>query len=663
MPESTFFRDLAFVLLAALGGGFVAHLLRLPLFLGYIVGGVLIGPFTPGPQVAEPRFIEQLAEIGVVLLMFTMGLEFSLKELLRVRVVALGGGLLGMLAMIGILLLLGNRLGLAFDESLFVGAAISVSSTMVIAKLLMEREELNSEHGHLMIGTLLVEDLAMVVLLVLLPAVHQLQQGELTTVALALLKGLGILVPVVFLATRAVPPLIDRIAHTRNFELFILVALVLSLGTAVATAQLGLSPAMGAFLAGLIIGESDFVHETLARILPLRDLFVALFFVSMGMLINPAIILQNLPLHGLLVGLVVVAKGLIRGLIVYLFRYPLRVAFLVALGFTQIGEFSFVLARLGVNLGAVSFASYNVILATALLSIFISTFLFRLRHPGWARLSARFPRIVLPPEEILPADSEAPAPSHGHVIICGYGRIGSAVGDALEKFGIPQVIIEADRQILKRLKDRGIPVIYGDAANERVCRAAHPEKAALAMIALPDSFHARQAFRSLKSLSPNLSIIVRAHWDEEREELFREGVTEVIQPEFEGSIEMIRHALAHVGVPALDMQSHLQELRQQRYSNLLQQWLHREDPTQRLQKIQEIEIPPGSALAGCSLRECKVRERTGVSVLQVRHKNREITSNPTPDARLEAGDKVVVMGSPSQLIAFIEMNQPLDSPS
>ncbi len=655
MPETTFF--LAFVLLAALGGGFVAHLLKLPLFLGYIAGGALIGPFTPGPQVAEFRFIEQLAEIGVVLLMFTLGLEFSLKELLRVRTVAMGGGLAGMAVMIGLFLALAGLFEIAFYEAFFIGAAISASSTMVIAKLLMEREELNSEHAHIMIGTLLVEDLAMVVLLILLPAVRELQRVGALEVSLALLKGLAILVPVVFLATRTVPALLERIARTRNFELFILVTLVLSLGTAVVTAQLGLSPAMGAFLAGLIIGESDFVHETLARVLPLRDLFVALFFVSIGMMINPTIILENWPLHALLVGLVVIVKGLSRGLLVYLLRYPLRVAFLVALGFTQIGEFSFVLAKLGVELGALSFEHYNVILATALLSIFISTFLFRMAHPWWSWLSARLPGLESTPQQMpLPEGARLLPPKH--VIICGHGRIGRAVGEALERFGIPQVVIEADRQIAAQLKDQGIPVIYGDAANEGVCRAAQPKQASLAVIALPDSFRARQAFHNLKRLSPKLPIIVRAHWDEEREELFRVGVTEVIQPEFEGAMEMIRHALLHLEIPALEMESYLHELRQQRYSQLLQEWLQREDPFHKLQKIQEIEIPEGSSLVGLSLRDAKVRERTGVSVLHVRRKDGSTISNPAPETILLAGDRVLVLGSPSQLIEFIEMNRP-----
>jgi CPA2 family monovalent cation:H+ antiporter-2 len=657
MPETIFFRDLAFVLLAALGGGFVAHLLRLPLFLGYILGGALIGPFTPGPQVAEPRFIEQLAEIGVILLMFIVGLEFSLKDLMRMSTGALGSSLLGMLALIGLFLALSGLFSLTLSQALFIGTAISVTSTMVMAKLLTERDEIHSEHGRLMIASSLVEDLALVILLVLLPAVHRSQIVSITDVGWSLLKGLAILVPVLLLATRVMPPLIERVARTRNFELFLLITLTLSLGTAVLTAQVGLSPAMGAFLAGLIIGESDFIHETLARIVPLRDLFVALFFVSVGMLINPTIIWENWPLHALLVGLVVIAKGLSRGLIVYLLRYPLRVAFLVTLGFTQIGEFSFVLAKLGVELGALTFEHYNVILATALLSIFISTFLFRLGHPLWAYVSARLPGLEPPPEGLTSSVlSETASP--GHVILCGYGRIGSAVGTALEQFNIPQVVIESDRQILAQLKDRSIPVIYGDAANERVCHAAHPDTATLAVIALPDAFHARQAFRNLKRLNPQLPIIARAHWDEEREALFREGVTEVIQPEFEGSIEMIRHALAHVGIAALDMESYLHQLRQQRYSRLLQEWLQREDPTGKLQKIQEVEISAGGAFSGHSLRECQIRERTGVSVIQVRHKAGEITANPSPDTVLHPGDRVVVMGSPSQLIEFLEMNRP-----
>lgn len=659
MPGSQFTLDLALVLLAALGGGLLAHLLRQPLFLGYILGGALIEPLTPGLEVSNLHLIEQLAEIGVVLLMFTLGLEFSLRELMRVRISAIGGGLVGIAAMIAVLIAIKGIFGLSLLEALMIGAAISVSSTMVIGKLLAERGELDTEHGRLMIATLLVEDLAVVVMLAIMPALGPSQgfsAGGLIGLAFALLKAAAILIPVLFLATRAVPMLIERVARTRDFELFLLVTLVLGLGTGVVAAQLGLSPAMGAFLAGLIISESDFVHETLARVLPLRDVFVALFFVSIGMIIDPTAILDNLPLHALVVVIVVAGKGLMRGALAALFRYPLRTAFIMALGFTQIGEFTFVLGRVGVDEGLISADHYNVLLASSLVTIFVSSFLFRLTPRLWHALSARFPRRTALEEAATPGSR--PRAGRGHAIVCGYGRIGGAIGKALERFDVPCTVIELDSSTVAQLKERGTHVIYGDAASEAVCRAAHPETASIAVIALPDFFHARQAFRNLKHLSPNLPILVRAHWGREREELFREGVTEAIQPEFEGSIEMIRHALVTLGVPAMEMESYLSELRQRRYSNLLREWLQREDLAHKTQKLQEIRIEQGSPFASRTLRECRLRERTGVSVIEIRRTDGRLVSNPSPEETLSPGDRVLVMGAPTQLIEFIEMNRP-----
>jgi CPA2 family monovalent cation:H+ antiporter-2 len=654
MSELTSFRDLALVLTGALGGGLLAHFLKLPLFLGYIVGGVLVGPFTPGLRVEDPTFILLLAQIGIVLLMFSMGLEFSLKDLMRVGAPAILGGLLGMLAMMLIFLLIGGLIGLSVIASLFIGAGISVSSTMVIAKLLMERDELTLEHGRLMIGTLLVEDLAVVVLLVLLPALSQFQESHWQELALALLKAVGILVPVIYLAMRAVPQLVERIARTGNFELFILVSLVIGIGTAVGTAQLGLSTAMGAFLAGILISESDYVHETLARILPLRDLFVALFFVSLGMLIDPQAILQNWPFCLLLIGLVVIGKGLIRGLITLLFRYPLRVAFFMALGFTQIGEFSFVLAQVGLQASAISQGHYNVLLTASLATIFISSLLFRGAHPWWAAIRRAFPwvekRSADQPDEFRVKENIK------HVILFGYGRIGRAVGTALDQFRVPYVVVEADTEIVTHLKERAIPAIYGDASSFQITQATHPERAALAVIALRVFFHIRETFHNVKRINPDLPVLVRAHWEEEREQLFREGVSEVIQPEFEAAIEMIRHTLVHVGVSPLQMESYLDGFRQKRYGNTVRQWLQREDPFHKLQRLQEVQLPENSPLIGHSLRECNIRDRLGVSVIQVQRKSGESLVNPPADLVLESGDKLLVMGSATQLVELIEMS-------
>ncbi|MBI1729612.1 cation:proton antiporter [Candidatus Acetothermia bacterium] len=654
MSELTSFRDLALVLAGALGGGLLAHFLKLPLFLGYIVGGVLVGPFTPGLKVEDPTFILLLAQIGIVLLMFSMGLEFSLKDLMRVGAPAILGGLLGMSAMMLIFLLIGRVIGLSILASFFIGAGISVSSTMVIAKLLMERDELTLEHGRLMIGTLLVEDLAVVVLLVLLPALSQFQESHWQDIALALLKAVGILVPVIFLAIRAVPQLVERIARTGNFELFILVSLVIGIGTAVGTSQLGLSTAMGAFLAGILISESDYVHQTLARILPLRDLFVALFFVSLGMLIDPSAILQNWPLCLLLIGLAVIGKGVIRGLITWLFRYPLRVAFFVALGFTQIGEFSFVLAQVGVQANAISSDQYNVLIASSLVTIFVGSLLFRSAHPWWAAIRRTFPWVEKRPAE--EPDDKAEQKDR-HVILFGYGRIGRAVGAALDQFKVPYIVVEADSEIVGRLKERSTPFIFGDASSFQITQATHPERAVLAVIALRVFFHIRETFHNVKRINPDLPVLVRAHWEEEREQLFREGVSEVIQPEFEAAIEMIRHTLVHVGVSPLQMESYLDSLRQQRYGSTLRQWLQREDPFHKLQRLQEITLPDHSPLVGNSLRGCNIRDRLGVSVIQVQRKSGETFVNPPADLVLESGDKLLVMGSATQLVEMIEMSR------
>ncbi|MBI1742717.1 cation:proton antiporter, partial [Candidatus Acetothermia bacterium] len=293
MPELAFFKDFALVLLAALGGGLLAHALRQPLILGYIVGGLAISPFTTHAASPNGHALDLLAQVGVILLMFGLGLEFSLRDLLSVRRDALLGGPLGIALMISLTVGVGNLLGWALEQSLFAGAIVAVTSTMVLVKMLMERQELATEHGRVMVGISIVEDLAVVVLLILLPAIGQAQQGNLLGLLVAFGRALLILAPVVLLAMRAVPAMMEVVARTKSVELFLLVALGISLGTAVFTASLGLSPAMGAFLAGLIISESPFVHETLARILPLRDSFVALFFVSVGTLIDPGLLLGN----------------------------------------------------------------------------------------------------------------------------------------------------------------------------------------------------------------------------------------------------------------------------------------------------------------------------------------------------------------------------------
>jgi K+:H+ antiporter len=381
-PETALYHDLAYVFVAAMAGGLVARMLRQPLILGYVAGGIVVGPFTPGLRLSDVHELELLAEIGVILLMYSIGIEFSIRDLLRVKWVALIGGPLGILLSILLAAGVGWMLGWSVSQRIAVGAAVAVASTMVLSRLLIDCGELQSEHGRVMIGITLVEDFAVVALTVLLPSLGGGQRGELLAVGLALGKGLLILAPVAVLAYKFVPPLMAWVARMKDDELYLLVSLALGFATAALTQAVGLSLALGAFLAGVVISGSEQAHETLARVLPLRDAFVALFFVTIGALIDPRQLFSHSWLLAEILGLVVLGKFVIWLAVVRLFRYPLRSAARVAIGLTQIGEFSYVLIAVARDSNLVGNDVYNAILAASLLSILLNAGLMRVAR-GW----------------------------------------------------------------------------------------------------------------------------------------------------------------------------------------------------------------------------------------------------------------------------------------
>jgi CPA2 family monovalent cation:H+ antiporter-2 len=535
-PDPIFFRDLAYVFSAAVIGGAAAYLLRQPLILGYVFGGILISPLTPGPSISDVHSFELFAEIGVILLMFCIGIEFSINDLLRVRWVALLGGPIGIVLSILLAVGLGHVVGWSFIQSMVIGAVVSVASTMVLARLLLDSGELRAKHGRVMIGITLVEDLAVVVLTVLIPALGALEPGRFATIGKALWLAVLILVPFSYLAAKAIPPLLTRIAKTQNAELFLLVALSIGIGTAAVTQLAGLSLALGAFLAGLIISGSEYGHETLARLLPLRDAFVALFFVTIGILIDPRVVWSNFPLLGVMLGLIIVGKFVIWALVVRLFRYAWATALLVGIGLTQIGEFSFVLVQVAKTAGHVSEDVYNATLAASLLSILINAPLVRFA-PRWiATLHLRMGRASLPVQGGVQDDQA------GHVVLCGFGRMGSTVGLALDHFQLPYTVIERDPDIVRQLRRRGISCVYGDASQVELLKAAGADRAALVIVALPVIHEASLTLRRLRVLNEKIPLLARAHGFREAEDLKDVGATEVILPEVEGAHTLIRHA-------------------------------------------------------------------------------------------------------------------------
>jgi CPA2 family monovalent cation:H+ antiporter-2 len=378
VPETAvLYRDLAYVFGAALVGGVGAKLLRQPLILGYVVGGMLIGPFTPGPTVSDVHTLELLAEIGVILLMYSIGIEFSPRDLLPVKWIALVGGPLGILLSIALGVGTGWLLGWSTPQGIAVGAIVSVASTMVLSRLLMDSSQLQTDHGRAMIGMTLVEDFAVVILTVLLPSLTALSGKRFLTIGLSTGKAILIIAPVIFVAAKLVPPLMARIAGMQNQELFVLVAVALGFTTAAATQALGLSLALGAFLAGMVISGSEYAHKTLSHLLPLRDVFVALFFVTIGALVDPKIVLTHASLLVVLLALIVLGKLTIWTALARLFRYSMRTALLIAVGLTQIGEFSYVLVQVARNANFVDPAIYNATLMASLISILVNVPLVR----------------------------------------------------------------------------------------------------------------------------------------------------------------------------------------------------------------------------------------------------------------------------------------------
>jgi CPA2 family monovalent cation:H+ antiporter-2 len=384
--DSILYRDLAYVFVVALLGGLVARWLRQPLIVGYVLGGIVIGPFTPGPTVSEMHVLELLAEIGVILLMYSIGIEFSLADLLRVKWVALIGGPLGILASIAMGLAVGRLMGWSILQSVAIGAVVSLASTMVLSSLLIDRGELHSVQGRAMIGITLVDDLVFVVLTVLLPVLADMSESRLLGIGFAFGKALLVLVPVVLVTAKLVPPLLGRVTKTGSRELYILVVLALGFVTAAATQALGLSLALGAFLAGMVVSGTDSAHDTLAQLLPFRNAFAALFFVTIGALMNPRALLSQPALLGAIVAMVVLGKFVIWTAVVWLFRYPIRTAMLVAVGLTQIGEFSYVLVQVARDAGLVGAEVHSATLAASLLTILVNAALMR-NVPAWLNRS------------------------------------------------------------------------------------------------------------------------------------------------------------------------------------------------------------------------------------------------------------------------------------
>ncbi|WP_269533111.1 YbaL family putative K(+) efflux transporter [Chitinimonas sp. BJYL2] len=543
--------------------GFLADKLRLPALVGYLLAGILIGPYTPG-FVADMQIASELAEIGVMLLMFGVGLHFSLQDLMAVRRLAVPGAVLQISVATAMGAAVAWYWGWGLGGALVFGLALSVASTVVLLRALEAKGELDTLNGKLAVGWLVVEDLAMVLVLVLLPPLAGALGGKGAEAAdgnVWLALGLTLLKVAVFiglmlgLGKKVLPKLLWHVAKTGSRELFTLAVVAAAVSIAFGAAQLfGVSFALGAFFAGMVMRESEFSHRAAEESLPLRDAFAVLFFVSVGMLFDPRVLLDQ-PLQVLaVVAIIVVGKSIAAGALVLAFRYPLNTALTVSASLAQIGEFSFILAGLGVALGLLPTEGQSLILAGALISIAINPLTFAGIAPltRWLRAKPGLMRALerdTDPLAELPMSTEQKYLA-GQVVLVGYGRVGRRIGMALDEQGIPYVVAEQNRERVERLRARGIAAVSGDASDPAVLIQAHIAHASMLVIATPDTINVQRMLETARTLNSGIEVIVRTHSEDDAQLLSAAAIDRVFLGEETLATSMSQHVLARYGKTA-----------------------------------------------------------------------------------------------------------------
>ncbi len=572
--ETGFAVTLAAALIVAFLCGSVATRLRLPPIVGYLFAGMVLGPFTPG-FVADKEVANQMATIGVILLMFGAGIQVSLPELVAVRRIAIPGALLGvsLSAFVGFAIMAWSGQPLA--GSLVTGIAISVTSTVILLRNLMDREEIGALHGRTLIGWSVVEDLLTIVLLVLMPTVAILLAADveprpwqeiLAGMGLAMGKAILFGGLVLVIGPRAIPWMLNRVAWMGSREMFMLAILAIAIGIAVSASLIfGVSFALGAFLAGLVLGETDLSHQAAAQALPLRDAFAVLFFVAVGMLFDPHVVLSSPGLILALMGVVLLSKPLVGLLVAMLSGYPRRSALLVVAGLAQFGEFAFITVGIAGSLGLISAEGTSLIVATALISMTINPFLFRGAYAldEWLRGHPRIGRVLEVGGRSLrqPDGAWEKEELRGHAVLCGYGRVGSTVGQILERRNVHYAVVDYDSHVVEGLRKRGIPALFGDASSPELLAWTNLKRARILVVAVPDFVAVRRIVDNALSENPQLDIVVRTHSLEEKRYLEARGVREAVVGELELALEMTRHTLSRFGVSAQEVQMALQGIR------------------------------------------------------------------------------------------------------
>jgi CPA2 family monovalent cation:H+ antiporter-2 len=655
MHEITLLINIVVALVVAFIGGVIARRIGLPTIVGYLLAGIAIGPFTPG-FVGDTDTISQLAELGVIFLMFGVGLHFSLNDLWKVRSVAIPGALGQMLLTTLLAYGLSQWWGWTPAAGIVLGLAISIASTVVLLRGLIDNGLLNTPHGQAAVGWLVLEDIATVLILVLMPTLANTGGNfDWAGLAITLVKAGAFVLLIWFVGRRVITWILLRIAHTRSRELFILAILAITLGTALGAAEwFGVSFALGAFVAGVVVSESPLSHQVGVDVFPFREAFAVLFFVSIGMLVNPIYLLNNMGYVLALTALIVVGKSVMTLLLGFIFPWQGRTALVVASGLSQIGEFSFILGQAGIALGILNRDQYSLILAGALLSITVNPMMFRLINPTEKWLQ-KIPAVW----RLLDRHGPAPVPVEesiaGHVIIFGYGRVGTYIVNLMERMSIPHLVIASDAERIEELSRRGTPNLYGDASNTEVLTHAGLARARALVVAGPDEASSELIVAATRELAPDLPIVARATTEEGINRLAELGAQDVIHPELEGGLELVRHTLLKLGFPVPEIIRYMDAVRRDHYDTQIDtqeehRLLHDLINASGHIEVTWLRLEEGNPLIGETIASANLRARTGASLVAIM-RDKHLIANPKSLTQFETHDHIGLIGDKEQIEA------------
>jgi CPA2 family monovalent cation:H+ antiporter-2 len=643
--------DLVVLLVVSIGVLYLSHFIRLPPIVGFLVSGLLVGPH--GLRLIRGvEQVEQLAEIGVVLLLFTIGLEFSLADLLRMRRPVLLGGSLQVLGVTLAVYVVSLATGLPTNEALFLGMTASLSSTAVVLTLLQQSGEIDAPHGRMSLAVLVAQDLMIVPMMLLVPVLAGSGGGLALSLGGFVARAVAVLVLVLLLGRFVVPQLLERVVRTRSRDLFLLTVVTVCLAVAWSSALAGLSLALGAFLAGLLISESEYSHQALADILPFRDLFAAFFFISVGMLLDLNLAVTQPFFLAALVAGVLAIKVIAAGAASLVVGSTLRTGVISGMALSQVGEFSFVLAGAGLAAGLMTDATYQWFVASAVATIGVTPFMLR----AAPRAATLFGRLPIGERRAVARETQPPSgPLENHIVIVGYGINGRNVARASQMAGVPYVVVDMNPQIVAAERARGVPIHYGDATRQALLEHLGLKKARAVVIVLSDAAATRQVTAAVRAVNVGCTIIARTRYVREVDALKALGADTVIPEELETSVEIVSRVLASYLVPRREIEAFVSEIRAGDYEMWRSPATAGADLLDLKHALTDLEITslrvdPGSAIAGQRLIDSDLRRLYGVTVVAIR-RGEDVLANPGGDEVVQADDLLVVLGLGEEIAA------------